>query len=216
MGQTLPELTSELLSAYTTQSSELQLKEKCLQQLDSELLELQRQLQAVSGDVSSTVRSICLQEDLLARLGRECEGLESGVLALVQERENLQLQLHHLKEEKQLQDKMRAEYESKMQSYESKVEQLEKLSPTQVELEALRNKIQALKEKSKDHSTVLCHNHLHVLTGEEYYTAAVGPVLSVERQQCLQDQVAALMASRVALRQENSVLEEKVRQSVFY
>ena len=147
MGQTLPELTSELLSAYTSQSSELQLKEKCLQQLDSELLEVQRQLQAVTGDVSTTVRSICVQEDLLARLGRECEGLEGQVLALVQERETLQLQLHHTKVAKELQDKLQVSYESKMQSHESKTKALEKLSPTQIELEALRNKIHALKEK---------------------------------------------------------------------
>lgn len=150
VGQTLPELTTELVSAYTTQSSEIQLKEEFLQKLDSELVELQVQLHSVTRDVSTTVRTICLREDLLAKLGHECEELGAQVLVLVQEREGLKVNLQQVKKERAAEEKMRSTYESKMQWYEDKTKELGKLSATQVELEALQGKILALKTKSEE------------------------------------------------------------------
>lgn len=148
VGQTLPELTTELLSAYTTQSSEIQLKEDFAQKLESKLVGLQLQLQAVSRDVCTTVRTICLREHLLAKLTLECESLEREVLTLVQESQDLQLDLQEVKKERGLEETVRSSYESKMECHEAKTRELEKLSSTQIELEALKEKIFTLKAKS--------------------------------------------------------------------
>lgn len=148
IGQTLPELTTELLSAYTTQSSEIKLKEEFLQKLDSELVGLEVQLQIVAGDVCTTVRTICLREDSLAKLGRECQSLEREVLTLVQQRQDLQLNLQEVKRKKGLDEEVQRSYESKMKCHEDKTKELEKLSSAQIELETLKEKILTLKAKS--------------------------------------------------------------------
>lgn len=53
---------------------------------------------------------------------------------------------------------------------------------------------------------------LYLYLGEECFSAAVmGEVLSGEKQQCLQDEAAAVDTSRDVLRHDNILLEEKVR-----
>ena len=147
VGDSLPELTTELVSAYTTQSSEIRLKEDSLQRLDCELVGLRLQLQAVARDVSTTVRTICLREECLAKLGQECESLEGEVCVLVEKKQGLQLELQNVKREKETQDKIQNSYEDKIQHHENKTRELEKLSATQIELQALREKIVTLKAK---------------------------------------------------------------------
>lgn len=148
-GQSLPELTTELVSAYSTQSSELLVREECLQRLECELALHQVQLQTLSSEVSSSVRTICLREDSLAELSKECEEMQGEVSTLVLDRQTLQLSLQHVKKERELENKTRACYESKIQSHEAKTKQVECHSTTQVELEALREKIRVLKAKSE-------------------------------------------------------------------
>lgn len=149
VGQALPELTTELLSAHTTQSSEMQMKKELLQKLEDKLENLQVQLQTVSRDVSSAVRTVCLKEDLLAELGQECSELEGQVSTLVWERRGLQASLQRDKKEREVEEEVRASYGMKMQSHQSKTKLSEQFSSTQIELEALREKICSLKTKSR-------------------------------------------------------------------
>lgn len=150
VGQSLPELTTELLSAHTTQSSEMREKEDLLQKLDTEFGCLQKQLQVLERDLCSTVRTICLKEELLAELGEDCEQLEQQVAALVQEREAMAVSVQKVMRERKEEEKLRSSYQRMMETHCMKTQQLELHSCTQIELEALRGKIHSLKEKSED------------------------------------------------------------------
>lgn len=148
VGQSLPELTTELLSAHTSQASEIELKQELLERLEAELHHWQEQLQTLTGNVCSVVRTICLKEDLLARLSQEYSGIAVELSRLVEEKETVELKLQNLKKERDREDKVRANYESKMNSHQVKIEQLEQLSSTQIELQMLRENICSLKQKS--------------------------------------------------------------------
>jgi chromosome segregation ATPase len=148
VGQSLPELTTELLSAHTTQSSEMQGREDLLLKLKAEMVHLQKQLHTLDRDVSSTVRSICLKEGLLAELCQDCEQLELQLVAVVQEKVALESKLIKMSEERATKEKMRNIYESRMEAHCVKTQEVQQLSDTQIELEALRKKIHNLKEKS--------------------------------------------------------------------
>lgn len=148
VGQNLPELTTELLSAHTTQSSELLQKEDLLQRLQVELESLQEQLQVVNRDVCNTVRGIFLKEDLLAALSGDCEELECQVSTLVQEKEAVGMSLRTVEKEKAFEREIRVRYEDKMELHRMRTKDLEQLSSTQIELEALRTKLSSLKAKS--------------------------------------------------------------------
>lgn len=148
VGQSLPELTTELLTAHTTQSSEMQGKEKLLQKLEAEMECLQKQLQVLNRDVCSTVRTICLKEGLLAEFCQDCEQLELELAAVVQEKVTMEVQLKKVSEERVDEEKLRTRYEGKMETHRMKTQKLEQLSCTQIELESLRGKMHSLKEKS--------------------------------------------------------------------
>ena len=148
-GETLPELTEELLSAHTTQFSEIAEKEQVLSRLEAELAAAEEQLLAVSGAVAGVLRRVCLQEDQEAGLGSQCGELEREVGALVLEKEQLLLNHRNAMKEKELQESLSKQYEEKMKIYQDKTKDLEQLSPTQIEIENLKGKISALKVKSK-------------------------------------------------------------------
>ena len=148
VGQNLPELTTELLSAHTIQSSELLQKEDLLQRLQIELGSVQEQLQVVNRDVSNTVRGIYLKEDRLAALSGDCEELECQVSTLVQEKEAVEMKLRTVEKEKALERETRIKYEDKMELHRTRTKELEKVSSTQIELEALKTKVFSLKAKS--------------------------------------------------------------------
>lgn len=150
VGQSLPELTTELLSAHTIQSSEMQEKEGLLLNLETELGGLQKQLQVLERDVCSTVRTICLKEELLAELGEDCQQLEQQVATLVQEREAMVVNVQKATKEKEGGEKLRNNYQKMMESHCMKTQRLEQQSCTQMELEALRGKILSLQQKSED------------------------------------------------------------------
>lgn len=217
VGQSLPELTTELLCAHTTQSSEMLGKEDLLQKLEAEVECLQQQLQVLHKDVCSTVRAICLKEDLLAELGEDCEQLEQEVVAVVQDKEVMAVRVKKVMEEKAVQEKLEDSYEEKMATHRMKTQELEQLSCTQIELEALRGKIHSLKGKSGLHLHYSVKIELMctvIVSGGAYHHEFEGleQVLNGEKQHCLQDQLAAVEASREALSQDNLLLEEQVSQ----
>ena len=148
VGQALPDLTNELISAHTTQSSEISLKEKTLLSLQRELEIVQGQLLATNRDVCKSVRTICLREDLLADLTQEYEDLEREVTKLVEEREGMCMSLQKVKQEQELEEKTRVKYKTKMEDYQVKINEMEESSATQLQLQALREKISLLKGKS--------------------------------------------------------------------
>ena len=154
VAEALPELTSELLSAQTSQFSEIEQQEERLEKLGAELVSLQEQLVAETGNVDALVRNICLKEDLLAELAKQCRELEEGVIALVLEREQLALSKQNAIQREQTEDKVRRSYQEKMDLHRAKVKELEQLSSTQVQLEAVKKKIGLLKAKSKYFSLV--------------------------------------------------------------
>lgn len=147
-GQSLPELTDELITAQTTQCSEVQQKEELLQKLENELSSVEEQLQSVCKGVSICVRTICLKENLLAELGTECQELEEKVFKLVKEKQRLGVCLEKLHSEDELELKTRVQYITKIESHQTKVKQLEGLSATRLELEDLKEKVVCLKSKS--------------------------------------------------------------------
>ncbi len=161
-GQTLPELTNELLSAHTSQFSEIEQKEALLEQLEAELAAVQEQLLAVRGEVDAVVRSICLNEDLLASLGRQCGELEGEVVALVLEREQLQYSHSNAIKGEMLEEKLRESYGERMKLHQARTMELERLSPKEKELESLKEKISSVKLKSK-HLLTHIHTMLELL-----------------------------------------------------
>lgn len=148
VGQSLPELTTELLSAHTTQSSEMQEKEALLQRLETELGAVNQQLHVLNREVCNAVRTICLKEDLLAELSQDCEQLEQEVAALVQDKEAMKVSVRKVQRERAVGEEVKDSYKKKMESHRMKTHQLEQLSCTRIELKALREKIDNLKEKS--------------------------------------------------------------------
>ena len=211
VGQSLPELTTELLSAHTIQSSELQAKEDLLQKLEAEMEGLQKQLQIVDREVCSTIRSICLKEGLLAELFHDCEQLEVQMAALVQEKAGMKAQVEKLLKKKKADEELRKNYEEKMETHRTERQQLEQQSRTQIELETLRGKINALKGKSNDSAPCTLHEFTPPGLGAVYHHKGMEGVLNGEKQRSLQDQVAAVMASREVLYQHNSLFKDQVR-----
>ena len=154
VGQSLPELTTELLSAHTTQSSEIREKEGKVQRLGAELGALQEQLQVLNREVCKTVRTIYLKEEVLCEVGEECGRLEGKVAGLVEEKEAVGAALGRLRKEKEAHERVKESYEMKMECHKMKTHRLEQLSATQMELSKLKEKIASLKEKSMTISMV--------------------------------------------------------------
>ncbi len=148
VGQALPDITVEFLSAQTTQSSEMHLKEKIFLSKQAELRKLQDRFAYIDKSVCTSMRTICLKEDLLSDLEQECAGLEKDVSFLVQEKLRLKYNIQKINHEEEMSENMRIRYQKKIESYQFKMEEMEKNSATQLKLQQLREKIVFLKSKS--------------------------------------------------------------------
>ena len=142
-GQNLPELTVELLSAQTFQSSELHQKEAELLKLKAELRQTQQALDSTNKLVSSSIRAIFLKEDLLAELGRDCECMRNELFILALEKQKMEDDISRVRVEREKDEITRLIFKEKMDQYSFKV----KATPTQLEIESLKKKISTLKEK---------------------------------------------------------------------
>lgn len=145
-GKDLPELTVEVLSAQTFQCSELYQKEERLLKLKAELRQTQQALDSTNKLVCSSVRAICLKEDLLTELDRDCGWMERELLQLALEKKKLEDDLDRVKKERETDESIRVNYKKKMDQYHMKMSEI-KATPTQLEIEMLRMKIITSKAK---------------------------------------------------------------------
>ena len=146
--QNLPELTVELLSAQTFQCSELHQKEERLLKLQTDVRQTQQRFDSTSKLVCSSVRAICLKEDLLAELGQECEWKVKELFLLAVKKQELEDDLDGVKKDRETDESVRVNYKEKMDQYKVKMSEI-KSTPTQLEIQTLKMKISTAKTKRK-------------------------------------------------------------------
>lgn len=160
-GEVLPDLTVELLAAYSTQSSEIHTKRELLSSLQAGLEKVQEQLLSTSREVCGSVRTICLKEELLVELERDCCDLEEEVSKLLEELRKEEANLLRKKKERETDEEVRNRYQQKMDACQAKMKDIDQFSPVQLELKALKEKIDSLKEKSINTQSLCYYSHTY-------------------------------------------------------
>lgn len=145
-GRFLPELTDELVSAQSTLFSEVSRKEGVLINLQDDLRQAQEALKSTEKHVFSSIRAICLKEDVFAGLSEECECLEKEVTTLGLEKQQLEVQLTATCKQKRDLGLLGTKYMTKMDVYRAKISEMED-TPNQLEIKGLRERIESLREK---------------------------------------------------------------------